>query len=197
MKPILNTEQHTVLILCKKCGGSPTIRAHLIPLSFVHRIRDGHKKIHAHYKKRPGIHLVQSILFDDNILCAACDREIGVLDKYAVEFCANFKASHSSLIYPYFSVNNANTNFLIRFAASVIWRCSISSLWQTNEINLGAETDIFKSIIFNESQTPIIYPQVGFMRYTSNLYNVEHFCALPTLTEVNGVRFYVIEIIRI
>jgi hypothetical protein len=54
--------------------------------------------------------------------------------------------------------------------AEIMYRKSQSSLWQTNEINLGAETDIFKSITFNEPQTPIIYPQVGLMRYTSNLY---------------------------
>jgi hypothetical protein len=80
-----NTTQPTAPILCKRCGGAPTIRAHLIPLSFVNRIKDGSQKIHASYEERPGIHLVQSVLFDDNILCASCDQELGVLDKYANE----------------------------------------------------------------------------------------------------------------
>ena len=91
---ICNAEQHAAPMLCKKCGGLPTVEAHLIPLGFTCWVKSGQKHMHALYKDGRGIPRVQSALFDKNILCTICticDRKIGELDNYALKFCRGFE----------------------------------------------------------------------------------------------------------
>jgi hypothetical protein len=174
---------------CVRCG-NPTIRAHLFPRSFSHRIRGAEKNISLMHKGRLKIRSVQSLGFDDDILCAACDGKIGDLDKYALEFCRKVKGIRS-IVYPHFFIRDVKTDMLVRFAASVVWRCAISSNPDMREVSLGPETSAFADVVFDSSTSPISYPKVALVRYESRTFaDVEHFAMVPTATDAMGARFY-------
>ncbi len=174
---------------CKHCG-RPTVRAHLFPLGFSHRVRDGEKNMSLLRKMSSKVRAVQSFGFDDGILCAGCDGKIGSLDKYALKFCHKARGI-KPILYPHFMIRNVDTNQLVRFAASIVWRFGISSRPETQEIDLGPEAGAFEHVIFNEAQSPIAYPELALMRYQSKSFaDVEHFSMGPTLTEAMGAHFY-------
>ncbi len=142
------------------------------------------------HKGRPKIRPVQSFGFDDNILCATCDGKIGDLDKYALGFCRRAKGVRS-IFFPHFFIRDVNTDILVRFAASIVWRCAISTNPDVAEVDLGSEANAFGDVVFDDSTSPIEYPKVALMRYESQTFtDVEHFAMVPTATDVMGAHFY-------
>jgi hypothetical protein len=53
----------------------------------VHDLKGAEKHILVGWRQRDGPRISQSGLYDDSILCAKCDGELGKLDAFAIGFC--------------------------------------------------------------------------------------------------------------
>jgi hypothetical protein len=165
--------------VCRNCGGSPTIRAHLIPKAFALDIREGGPDMKVGSINQPGFKFSKAGFFDDNILCAECDGRIGVFDDYAVTFCRAFEDNRQMIANDIFSIEPVDTDRLVRFAVSVCWRYSISTLPNTNKINLGPFEENFQKIIFG-NQPVESEPSLVIWANRSRL-NVQKIAFAPTM----------------
>jgi hypothetical protein len=164
---------------CVRCS-RPTIRAHLMPRAFTRLVRDGDK--HMEQFSAQGAHhsRVQSATYDDEILCRGCDGVLGDLDDRAVRFCRSVRSLNPVLGH-YFIAPGADTAQLVRFAASIVWRASISSRPEVAAFTLTPSiSKAFEGCSFGTS-APTEWPKVALARYESHVFkNVEHFMMLPT-----------------
>jgi hypothetical protein len=62
--------------MCRGCGATGTVRAHLIPRSFVHDLRVAQKHIYIGWAERNGRKVTQSGLIDEDILCGKYDVQV-------------------------------------------------------------------------------------------------------------------------
>lgn len=115
---------------CALCGESKKlIDAHIIPRPFYPAVEGAEAVIltgpdNLAYPKRAPVGV-----YDQNILCAECDAELGVLDQHAVEHLLRGKSR--SFIHQGRAVGKtyttADTDTLLRFVVAVAWRASIAS----------------------------------------------------------------------
>lgn len=111
-------------------------------------MRKGDSDIHVGSIDETGYSLSKGGFFDDDILCAKCDNELGRLDTYAVEFCRQFEAKRQMVNDHMFLVDGVDTDKLVRFAVSVCWRYSISTRPEAEKIKLGQFEGEFQEILF-------------------------------------------------
>lgn len=133
---------------CRGCGASKTIEAHLIPRAFVHDIRRGHKHILIGSAASTGRKVSQSGLIDRNILCEKCDGHLGKYDQFGINFCRTFGAKSQLVAPEIFCIRPADTENVVKFFVSILWRYSISVLDEAKDVNLGPFEDKFKDILF-------------------------------------------------
>jgi hypothetical protein len=94
-------------------------------------------------------------IYDTEILCEACDGELGKLDQHAVEnVCrasdvVDLKDGGQTIARQYPS---ADGELVGRFIASVLWRASISRHYFFNRVDLGPYEEIIRDILSNRSQ---------------------------------------------
>jgi hypothetical protein len=163
---------------CRGCGASQTIEAHLIPRAFVHDMRSGQKSILIGSATRKGRKVSQSGLIDRNILCAKCDGHLGQYDTFGVNFSRTF-AAKSRLVWPdIFRVHPADTESLVRFFVSILWRCSISNLDEAKEVNLGTFEDKFRDVLFS-GVSCATEPETVLYRYKSRVIKAQDIVLLP------------------
>lgn len=74
--------------------------------------------------------------YDRNILCDKCDNKLGIYDDVAIRFCkrTDFKPHPSGVAS---TLSNVDQNKLKLFAMSYIWRVSITSLSEYDNVKLG------------------------------------------------------------
>lgn len=127
------TQSTSAAPTCRICGGSPTIKAHLIPQGFVREIK-------VDPKSNEQIMLVdadngpkrssKSGAFATDILCGPCDNKLGVYEGEALKLLRRLrrhkigkKTGTSSVIrekgYPF---RVRDTDEFIRFACGIIWK---------------------------------------------------------------------------
>jgi hypothetical protein len=126
-----------------------------------------------------GFKLSKAGFFDDTILCADCDGKIGVFDDYAVTFCRRFEDNRKIIADEIFSIEPVDTDKLVRFAVSVCWRYSISTLPETNKINLGPFEKNFQTIIF-DGEPVVSEPSLLIWANRSRL-KVQKIAFVPTM----------------
>ena len=111
--------------ICKNCGASPTIKAHLIPRMFCRDVQIG--KSHAAQVLPNDTFVVsQSGLWDSGILCAACDSKIGELENYANTVFSTIRNHGSSGSSSYKIVDGVNCSKLLRFCAAILYKFSVT-----------------------------------------------------------------------
>lgn len=137
--------------VCHECGKGPTCDAHIVARGFARLIVDTNNHVleiaQAGAKKAKRQHG----FFDGHILCAECDRAIGKLDDLAISYCRNFVPPENIRPYQLFNLTKFDVANMCRFAISIVWRASISTLPQFNDINLGPYGVVAKDIIFGRA----------------------------------------------
>lgn len=175
---------------CRNCGARPTVRSHLMPLAFSHMVLDGDKNMLLFQAKDAKRRAAQSAHIDHDILCSTCEQILGKLDQYAAEFCRRCKTL-PQLVPMYFLAKNVDTDKLVRFAASIVYRYAISTRTEAVDVRLSPEQEtLFRAASFGAS-APVLHPQLALMRCTSaKIRKVEHYMMLPTLHEWGGATQY-------
>ena len=171
---------------CRACGAAETIRAHIIPAAFGRFAGDGRPLRTISRETRQ---LSNSGVWDDGILCEACDRVLGRYDKAAIEF---WRAKLLALVdrsADEFVIDPADTDTLVKFVTAVLWRASISTRREFATIRLGPYADKFKRMLFEGGDLGDL-PQVMMFRYWSRVLPVERMYAMPIYGQFEGVNCY-------
>jgi hypothetical protein len=173
--------------LCRVCGKGPTIKAHLIPAAFARDIRECGPDMKVGSIDESGYQFSKSGYFDPNILCAACDGELGKLDDYAVNFCRTFEDRREMITDDMFSIGPVDTDKLVKFTASVYWRHSISSRPEAAKIRLGPFEESFQKISFDH--TSIAHEPALIIWANRSQFNMKKFAFAPTMHRQYGMNF--------
>ena len=174
--------------LCEK--EAPLIKAHVIPEAFVELPGgEGPAKI---MSNSAGFFPKKTLtgIYDAEILCEACDGELGKLDQRAVEkICrasdvVDLKANGQTVARRYPS---ADGELVGRFIASVLWRASITSHYFFGRVDLGPYDGIIRDILLNKLQQNerVQMLLAEFDKADVSILN-------PHSTRTDGVRFWVI-----
>ena len=173
--------------VCRNCGETPTIRAHLIPQAFARDIREGGPDLRVGSIDETGYGLSKAGFFDDGILCARCDGKLGVLDDYAVTFCRTFERNREMINSDMFSIASVDTDKLVKFAASVGWRYSISTRPEATKIQLGPFEKEFQQILFGDRPVSIEPALIVWANRTT--FDMKKLAFAPTMHRQYGLRF--------
>lgn len=177
--------------VCKLCKQpSKLIKAHIVPEAFWPKVSDvGSPKIISNsagfYPKKSPIGV-----YDENILCEACDNSLGQLDQHACEKL--LKANDQKTLYNRGEIiaheyPSADAKMLVAFVASVAWRASVSTHNFYGRVDLGPYEPLIASALNNAKELPAhIHVFIGeFEKQTEGFLN-------PHWTRFEGVRVWVI-----
>jgi hypothetical protein len=156
---------------CLNCGNPATCRAHILPGAVGKDIiagADGRKSLSLAAPSRTDDTL-QSGVFDRDILCSACDGKLGLYDDHAIEISRLLGTSAEVLTRNDFTIqrdNGVNHEHLALFAASVLWRASVSTYHELRQFSLdAAEQERLRAMAFKEIGE---VPAVAVLRLVSD-----------------------------
>jgi hypothetical protein len=136
------------------------------------------KHIYVGQAKRDGRRISQSGLIDDGILCGPCDGILGEYDKFGVEFCRTFATRRAQPAPAIFRISPADTEKVVKFFASLIYRYSLSSLQEAARVNLGSFEDTFRDILFRAASCAS-EPATVLFRYRAWVIKEDQICLPP------------------
>lgn len=177
---------------CRLClQEKKLIKAHVIPESFLAlpTAEEGPAKL---ISDKKGFHPKKTLtgIYDKDILCEACDGELGVLDQHAVEkllrnsAIADFKVGDQIIGRQY---DGADPELLSRFIKSVLWRASICSAEFFERVRLGPYENLIRDEILGRVDNN------GRVQPIISEFNKADLAILnPHATRTNGVRFWAI-----
>jgi len=168
---------------CRFCDeDKPLCKAHIIPAAFF--VKNGARIL----SSLPEVHPKKSPIgvYDENILCAECDRSLGFLDQHVIENILNKEGEfHSDGDFGVRRYPEAVPEVVRLFALSVAWRAHHSTHVMFANVDLGPhEADLKRDLLqpldhkkvsafvheFDQRNPPIIspiperYDKVRFLR---------------------------------
>lgn len=149
---------------CRICGEGPTIKAHLIPESFVKEIQvsktsgEQHLILNADGTTRRS----PTGWFDPDILCGPCDNKLGVYENQALQLFRRLRyvkigkkvGTESTIREGAYPFRVRNTDELIRFACGILWKYGSTAPSTSGYITLGPYRDLLADICFHEHAIP-------------------------------------------
>jgi hypothetical protein len=139
---------------CKMCGQeSKLIRAHIIPEAFFRELRKDSQPpllvsgVPGAFPKRAPIGV-----YDEEILCDACEQKFAQVDDVGINFFLKQRLTHATALTKNgqtvgYEVPDVNTDALLRFLVSVLWRASVSSQGFFSRVALGPFDNLARSAI--------------------------------------------------
>jgi len=131
-------------------------------------------------------------LYDDSILCASCDNQLGVLDEYGKNILLD---TTPRLVYNteegrIFTLENVDGARLLEFFLSVLWRCSISNLNELSRVNLGPkfEKKIEKIVLGDLSELFDFSTVVRRYDFVNEGYKKMSYLPIPQ--KIGGINYY-------
>jgi len=177
---------------CRFCGCQrKLVKAHIIPEAFLAlpSVADGAAKILSD-KKGVFPKKTPTGVYDSEILCGACDVELGKLDQHAVEAVLrseNVEDIRDQGVLTGRVYKDADAHLMARFISSVLWRASISSHYFFERVRLGPYEDIIRNWLKGEICQPHSVQPI------LSEFNKNDIAFLnPHQTRTDGVRFWVI-----
>ena len=180
---------------CRVCGEPKTVSSHLMPRAFAMDARRGEKHLMVGTTDSAGYRITQGGHFDNDILCEKHERALEQLDDYGVDFVRSFPTRHEKREMEgrsFWVLRGIESDRLVRFAASVIWRWSVSSQPATSGIWLGAQTITFRRAVF-EGANVGGEPALGFYSMRSRELAPETVSGMvlpPTAMRPFGIRHF-------
>jgi len=175
---------------CRLClTETSLIKAHVIPECFMSLppAEEGVAKI---LTNSPGRYpkKMRTGIYDKGILCAKCDARLGLLDQHAAERLVRSNAIEEVPIghRVYRKYLSADPLLTHQFAASVVWRASISSHEFFAKVKLGPYQEIIRNSLLREERDA----RVGTLLAEFDVPDVA--ILNPQSTRFDGVNFWVL-----
>jgi hypothetical protein len=173
------------------CGSTSLIRAHLVAQSFGRLIKSLNGP-NTRISERKYTTKAQHGLFDPRILCAHCDGFLNrKYDDSAFRFISKFeyRAGEFDLERSHFKKPNVDCDMLCGFILSVLWRCSISKMFEVSNIYLGPYGNPVREILWgHRSIASFNHYKVMVQRYYDRP-GVQKMYSLPMPVEFEDVSF--------
>lgn len=144
---------------CLVCGSLKTIKAHLIPKAFVNDLKVLksentlliHEKVEKFKRTRTGV-------YDDSILCGNCDQKLGNYENAALKMLRRVtaritKTDYSLATFPVATIRDVSGSELIRFAAGIVWKYSVSDSYKGG-LTLGPYQTDLQNVAFENAEIP-------------------------------------------
>ncbi|NVJ18994.1 hypothetical protein [Myxococcus sp. AM010] len=144
---------------CLVCGAVKTIKAHLIPRTFALEVQVG--KAHAVVRESGEYEDTQSGIWNRDILCGACDNEIGKLEGGAKQSLDALRAAAVGKPLGVHRLAGVAGDDIIRFLAALLWKYASTKPSQ-GRIELGPYKAILENIAFRGAPIPSSVNAVGF-----------------------------------
>jgi len=130
------------------CTSTGLINAHFMPQAFPRRIQKRSRVQNTTVSELRFTQRIPHGLFDSEILCDACDQFLGrEYDKPAFELINALSAMEFAR--PKFEIANVNCDLLSAFILAVLWRCSISKMFDVSNINLLGYTNSARMVLWH------------------------------------------------
>lgn len=136
---------------CIICGSAETVEAHLLPRGLVRKVAGKDQHALAGDTARVGYRLDGKGMFDPNLLCREHEECFALADDYGQRFLTAFHRKGAPT--PdgrFWSVPNAKPDLLVRFVASCLWRCAVSTIPAARP-DLGPWEQRLRTYLFEQS----------------------------------------------
>ncbi len=178
--------------VCRECGKTPTIAAHIVPKAFARTIRgDNPHNIHVKVSENITRPTTQLGAYDSNILCASCDGRLGLYDEYAIQFIRNYANIVQNVGDNFFISDDVNCELFSKFILSLLWRASISNHRDFSHIKIGKYEKEIQDILFD--RTPLCDLEafdLMLMRFKSEKLDVEGMYSVPERGRFEGLNMW-------
>ncbi len=174
---------------CKVCDETKTVHSHLLPRAFALDARRHTPALRAGSIFKSGYHLTQAGIFDDGILCDKHEKMLHASDTYGVEFCREFYSHRKALGHGSFLVGPINSNFLVRFALSVVWRFAVSTRPEAGLVDLGDFEPLYRDVVFHGADCSS-EPAVIIYGNNSVRHDLKQIIAQPSRGRQRGRRYW-------
>lgn len=179
---------------CRICGVVDSTRSHLIPAALAHDAKGGSPNLIMGTRFADGTNTTQSGIWDDDILCFDHEAMLSGADRAGIELTRFMRDEYLIIKPDSLVIEGANADQLVRFAAAVVWRCSVSDRFGVHQFNVGAAAERkLADILFRD--VPIgDFPKVNIRGIKSALPHVDgliHFPKLHRPQKGRVVRFIV------
>jgi len=179
--------------ICKNCGCSSTIKAHIIPQALIRAFRQRGPDKHTVAVSHGRATIAQNAngIYDPSILCSACDGKIGVADKWFVESLDFFHSciGESAAYTP--TALNIDAGMALRFAVSVVYRAALSQREHFQCISLGPYIDIAGKIALGAAVGDDDVPLVLVNILTSDSLDTRQFVFYPVRCSLGNGPYFV------
>jgi hypothetical protein len=192
-------------MLCKLCDQErKLVRAHIIPEAFFRRARsedDGNVPWML-VSSTPGLPAKRTRIgiYDQGILCEACERLFQDCDSYAVNLLLDRVVAESHPMYRggeevAFTIDSFDYRLLKFFAIAVLWRAAVSTQHYYEHVSLGRYENLAKTSILSGDPGDSDYFATFFCKWSApeslkELTNVFMSPFREKMEGVNLVRFY-------
>lgn len=150
-------------MICKLCKKEKVLikKSHILP-NFIYKnhVFDSKNRMIMFDLKSKTDKVVQSGLYEKNLLCADCDNSIiGKYERYAshILYGKNIQLKKEKIIklknknnVKYFQLEEINYNKFKLFLLSLIWRSSIAKLDNFKQVNLGPYEEEIRLMLYTE-----------------------------------------------
>jgi hypothetical protein len=131
------------------CNCTYLIRAHLVPQSFGRMIKSAEGHPNTLMSERIATTKTQHGLFDDNILCGRCDGFLNKkYDEPAYRALRKIKFAAYDFQKTDFAKPGIDGDMVCGFLLSVLWRCSISRLFEVSNVYLGGYSNPVREVLW-------------------------------------------------
>jgi hypothetical protein len=102
----------------------------------------------------------------------------GFYDGNSIKFCRDFPNNVQHPARNIFKISPADTEMVVKFFSSIIYRYSLSTLPEAAHVDLGPFEDMFRDILFNGASCAS-EPATILFRYRSSVIAPEQICLPP------------------
>ena len=173
---------------CIRCGNPKTIKAHLIPQVFCKEVIVG-KALATSVTQNGSFFPSQSGTFDKNILCAKCDGDLGVNEKYAAITLRLIRQKSIGIYNGPTYLEELGKEKIIRFAAGILWKYSITQ-GDYGQINLYDFQEKVRQMAYGEIKIPVWFDVMMLRLKTHPLDTGISAYRAPFPDKINRVRIY-------
>jgi hypothetical protein len=137
---------------CLICGGTPTVKSHLLPAAVGRDIKGDDKSFWVGSKRHDGKTISQSGIFD-RFLCEAHERAFHRYEDTTLDFCRTLGITPDEQRVGAFLRHDTDNEAVIRFACSVLWRYHQSGRIEASAVDVGGWEPVLRRITFDGDMT--------------------------------------------